>query len=99
MCGFAGHVGESPPDAVAAATELLRHRGPDGTRVVRAAPWALLGQARLRVIDLSEAADQPVSNEDGSVWVVLNGEIYDFAELRVDEGYIGAVMTEPADQG
>lgn len=43
-----------------------------------------LGHRRLRIIDLSDAADQPISNEDSTVWVVFNGEIYNFVELRAE---------------
>src|SRR5205823_8452743 len=43
-----------------------------------------LGLARLRIIDLAPEADQPMSNEDASVWVAYNGEVYNFGELRVD---------------
>ncbi len=61
--------------------DAVAHRGPDGSRVDVAAPVAL-GHARLRVIDLSPQADQPMWNERRTVAVVLNGEIYNFRELR-----------------
>jgi asparagine synthase (glutamine-hydrolysing) len=61
--------------------QQVRHRGPDGH-----GEWSddhcTLGQRRLAIIDLSEAAVAPLSNEDGSVWVTFNGEIYNFVELR-----------------
>src|SRR5438067_2175488 len=58
----------------------LVHRGPDSEGHVMEA-GAALGIRRLRVIDL-QTGDQPLSNEDRTVWVVLNGEIYNFRELR-----------------
>jgi asparagine synthase (glutamine-hydrolysing) len=65
----------------------LHHRGPDGQGVWSDA-HCILGQRRLAIIDLSEAAVAPLSNEDGSVWVTFNGEIYNFVELRRElEGY------------
>jgi asparagine synthase (glutamine-hydrolysing) len=62
--------------------EAIEHRGPD-SRGIHTAPGVGLGIQRLRVIDLV-TGDQPISNEDGTVTVVLNGEIYNFRELRKD---------------
>lgn len=60
--------------------QTLRHRGPDaiGAHHDR---WATLGHTRLSIIDI-EGGAQPLANEDGSIWVVFNGEIYNHAELR-----------------
>ena len=89
MCGLAGIItfDGSPPDRAVAAcmADALAHRGPDagGCHVdTHGAPTLALVHRRLSVIDLSEAAHHPVPNEDGSVQVVLNGEIYNFRELR-----------------
>ena len=86
MCGIAGQLrrAEEPADeaVVAAMCAAQRHRGPDSRGLHVAGPVGL-GIQRLRVIDL-ETGDQPVFNEDGSVAVVLNGEIYNYAELRRD---------------
>jgi asparagine synthase (glutamine-hydrolysing) len=57
------------------------HRGPDGSGVYRG-ERAILGHRRLAIIDLSEAGRQPMCNEDGTVWVTYNGEVYNFGELR-----------------
>jgi len=59
----------------------LAHRGPDAEGVWRSGQ-AVLGHRRLAIIDLSPEANQPLLNEDGSIGVVVNGEIYNFAELR-----------------
>jgi asparagine synthase (glutamine-hydrolysing) len=60
----------------------LRHRGPDGMGYFRS-PTCALASARLSIIDL-ETGDQPVANEDESVWTVFNGEIFNFVELRAE---------------
>ena len=58
------------------AGRLLRHRGPDGSAcLARMSGRCLLGHARLAIIDL-EGGAQPLCNEDETVWVILNGEIY-----------------------
>lgn len=96
MCGITGAIWTEPRLAIEPPTftrmiEALRHRGPDdegsytGEYRLRppyeAMPGVALGFRRLSIIDLAGGA-QPMSNEDGSVWVVFNGEIYNFAALR-----------------
>jgi asparagine synthase (glutamine-hydrolysing) len=61
--------------------ETLSHRGPDGEGVWTAQHVGL-AHRRLAVIDLHASADQPMSNEDGTIWITFNGEIYNFQELR-----------------
>jgi len=69
--------------ALGAMTETIRHRGPDHGAVYRSGDAATgLGFRRLSIIDLRAAANQPIGNEDGSVQLVFNGEIYNFQELR-----------------
>ena len=63
-------------------TDRLQHRGPDGGAVYRA-PWFAFGHRRLAIIDRA-GGDQPMTNEDRSVWIVFNGEIYNHLELRRD---------------
>jgi len=60
--------------------DTLRHRGPDESGMW-VEPRAALGHRRLSIIDLSDGK-QPLSNEDGSVWITYNGEVYNFQELR-----------------
>ncbi len=84
MCGIAGIVhGDGRPASAALVERMcaaLEHRGPD-SRGIHAAGPAGLGIQRLRVVDV-EGGDQPIYNEDRSIAVVLNGEIYNFRELR-----------------
>lgn len=86
MCGIAGtlsldgRLGEEELDRVAAMTALLRHRGPDGERVVADAR-AALGNTRLRVTDPSAAADLPMLRAGGGLWLAFNGAITNFREL------------------
>jgi asparagine synthase (glutamine-hydrolysing) len=81
MCGIAGIVGgrASGRAAVGRMLDTLRHRGPDG-EAVHAARGATLGHRRLSIIDL-EGGRQPIGNEDGTKWIVCNGEIYNYREL------------------
>lgn len=90
MCGIAGfldlHRRGAPPDAdlssdtLRAMVSSLVHRGPDDEGFY-GAPGVGLGMRRLAVIDL-DGGRQPMANEDATVWVVTNGEIYNFVELR-----------------
>lgn len=85
MCGICGKVNFDPGRQVPRAllhamTRSIAHRGPDGEGHFFDGP-AGLGHRRLGIIDLETGA-QPMTNEDGSVWVVFNGEIYNFVELR-----------------
>ena len=67
--------------------DTLRHRGPDGEgeEIQQAVEWGLgLGHTRLSIIDLSPAGKQPMCNEDGTIWITYNGEIYNFRELRTE---------------
>lgn len=85
MCGIAGKVslrGDVPAALVEAMCERQKHRGPD-SRGVHRSKGVALGIQRLRIIDL-ETGDQPIYNEDRSVAVILNGEVYNFRELRRD---------------
>ena len=83
MCGIAGVISPLPPDeaALRRCGEVMRHRGPDAQGIVRRGDAALIFR-RLAIIDLSPDGNQPMCNETGDVWVVFNGEVYNFKELR-----------------
>ena len=87
MCGIAGFASarDAAPDElnesiVHAMCEVIRHRGPDDEGVHVEAGVGL-GMRRLSIIDLS-TGHQPIHNEDRTVWIVFNGEIYNYRELR-----------------
>jgi asparagine synthase (glutamine-hydrolysing) len=83
ICGAAGAVGSQiNAGVVARMAGALVHRGPDEGGLVER-PGAVLGARRLSIIDLA-GGSQPVSNEDGTVWVAFNGEIYNHNELRAE---------------
>jgi asparagine synthase (glutamine-hydrolysing) len=81
ICGFLSRRGPASREDAQAMDATLVHRGPDSEGIHVDGSLAL-GHRRLSVIDLSESADQPLTNEDGSLWLVFNGEIYNFRELR-----------------
>ncbi|MBX3667281.1 MAG: asparagine synthase (glutamine-hydrolyzing) [Rhodocyclaceae bacterium] len=88
MCGIAGIFSlragaRIEPSVLRHMRDTMVHRGPDGGNIWLSADHAVgLAHRRLSIIDLSNSADQPMSNEDGTVWVTFNGEIYNHAGLR-----------------
>lgn len=80
MCGICGAIGASDKSILCQMNEILQHRGPDD-RGYYIDSNVMLGQCRLSIIDL-KTGRQPIYNEDRSVVLVYNGEIYNFRELR-----------------
>ncbi len=84
MCGICGKLSwKKPPDReiVERMSRTIAHRGPDGEGIAALGP-IVLGHRRLAIIDLSPAGKQPMSDSTGQYWIVFNGEIYNFLELR-----------------
>jgi len=85
MCGIAGiyNLNGEPPDraVLSRMAGAIAHRGPDGERFYVEGGLGL-AHRHLRIIDLSDAAMQPMPNEDGSLQLIFNGEIYNYVELR-----------------
>jgi asparagine synthase (glutamine-hydrolysing) len=85
MCGICGKLifkdSIPSPETVRAMCKTIMHRGPDDEDIYTA-PHIGLGQRRLSIIDLAPSACPPLANEDRTVWLVFNGEIYNFQELR-----------------
>ncbi|RLD07043.1 MAG: asparagine synthase (glutamine-hydrolyzing) [Chloroflexi bacterium] len=100
MCGIAGKINlkkSQPIDPMLIYKMLaaIHHRGPDEKGVYANAQIGL-GSARLSIIDLV-SGKQPISNEDGSIWVVFNGEIYNYIELRAELESAGHVFRTQSD--
>src|SRR4051794_3298308 len=87
MCGIAGLAASSelPADAAhraVAMRDVLVHRGPDEAGI-HCDPYSVIAHRRLSIVDLA-GGQQPLSNEDGTVWVSYNGEIYNHRDIRRD---------------
>src|SRR5690242_19329026 len=83
MCGIAGYLsftGKARLETARTMCDQIRHRGPDDEGFHVDGECAI-GMRRLSIIDLA-GGHQPISNEDGTVWVVFNGEVYNYQELR-----------------
>jgi asparagine synthase (glutamine-hydrolysing) len=84
MCGITGYVttepSQDPVSNIERMADSIRHRGPDDFGYYRD-PWAKLGFRRLAIIDVA-GGHQPMSNEDGNLWLIYNGEIFNHASLR-----------------
>ena len=80
MCGICGYTGEQNPVLIKKMMDRMIHRGPDDSGFFIDKEIGL-GMVRLSIIDL-DRGHQPISNEDGTLWVVFNGEIYNYIELR-----------------
>jgi asparagine synthase (glutamine-hydrolysing) len=88
MCGIAGiyhYQGDRrvDPDLLASMTDILAHRGPDDSGLYVSGPIGL-GHRRLSIVDLSPAGRNPMPNEDETLWVTLNGEIYNVIDRRAE---------------
>lgn len=100
MCGICGIIdtAKAPIDTarVTAMARAMAHRGPDDEGIY-SAPGVCLGHRRLSIIDLSSAGHQPLSNEDKTIWAVLNGEIYNYKELREELQKKGHIFRSDSD--
>jgi len=82
MCGIAG-ISFEDRNLIRKMTDCIKHRGPDDSGYYTDR-YVSLGHRRLSIIDLSKKGRQPMSNEDGSIWIICNGEIYNYRELRTE---------------
>jgi len=98
MCGILGLINPRREDgnSFERALALLSHRGPEHSEVKNLGP-VVLGHRRLSIQDLSSAGNQPMSNSDQTVWIVFNGEIYNFKELQLELLQLGCEFKSGSD--
>src|SRR5438128_9914319 len=90
MCGVCGILAVSDgflinEELVGSMRDTLVHRGPDDAGTWRSRSGRVaFGHRRLSIVDLSSAGHQPMANEDGTIWITYNGEIYDHRALRTE---------------
>ena len=103
MCGIVGYVGLDAPitkERLSAMRDTMVHRGPDGDGIFVSTEENAavgLGHRRLAIIDTREIGLQPLSNEDGTIHAIFNGEIYNFRELReelIAHGHVFRTLTD-----
>jgi asparagine synthase (glutamine-hydrolysing) len=83
ICGFINYKGKNNHEVLNNMTDVLIHRGPDDSGTTLLDDGAVgLGHRRLSIIDLTERGRQPMTNEDGTIWLTYNGEIYNFKDIR-----------------
>ena len=101
MCGIAGLANCGDKEVLGRMTHVQAHRGPDDSglweRRFPDGSYIGLGSRRLAILDLSADGHMPMCNEDGTVWITYNGEIYNFAELRRELQSKGHVFTSNTD--
>jgi asparagine synthase (glutamine-hydrolysing) len=95
MCGISGYTGTEVPGLLDRMLQSIQHRGPDDDGTYRGEN-VFLGMVRLSIIDL-DGGRQPMANEDGTIIVVFNGEIYNYVELRADLETRGHVFRTASD--
>ena len=104
MCGITGFLSHGPPDQTRAAVRAMiaasRHRGPDASGSIEiplTTGTVALGHTRLSIIDLSDGSRQPMHDADSGSWLVFNGEIYNFRQLRAELETLGAKFVTSGD--
>ncbi len=95
MCGIFGFAGFEKPDLLARMAAAVGHRGPDGEGFLTDGRFSM-GMRRLSIIDLA-GGDQPIENEDGTLAVCFNGEIYNYLELREELESLGHAFRTRSD--
>jgi asparagine synthase (glutamine-hydrolysing) len=95
VCGIAGVYGRRDPDTVQAMLRSLVHRGPDDEHLVEGDRFTI-GARRLSILDVDHGR-QPITNENMTVWAALNGELYNYPDVRADLLRLGHTLTTRCD--
>src|SRR5262245_25348155 len=95
MCGIAGAIHRDARERVQRMCDAIAHRGPDDEGIHQDGDLAI-GMRRLAIIDVA-GGHQPLANEDGTIWVVFNGEIYNHRRLRADLERAGHIFETHSD--
>jgi len=96
MCGIFGCVGKLDNEKAMQCVTRIKHRGPDALKV-QELEGVTLAHARLSIIDISDEANQPFGDSTGRYWIVFNGEIYNFVELREELKLAGCKFRTQSD--
>ena len=88
MCGIFGCIGKLERENACACINQIAHRGPDAL-AVKQLEGAVLAHARLSILDTSDNANQPMSDQAGRYWIIYNGEVYNYLELRKELEQLG----------
>jgi asparagine synthase (glutamine-hydrolysing) len=96
MCGISGIWGGNDPEAISRMVSALHHRGPDDSGVY-CDERVKLGMARLAIIDIKPTGHQPMSNPEQTIWIIYNGEMYNFQEQRCHLEKLGYQFVSESD--
>ena len=88
MCGIFGCIGKMHKEDAFSCIKEISHRGPDALEI-QELKGAMLAHARLSILDTSDKANQPMSDESGRYWIIYNGEVYNFLELKEELEMLG----------
>ncbi len=101
MCGIAGLVNWADRETLVHMTDIQTHRGPDDAgfweQYLPDGTYLGLGARRLAIIDRSPAGRMPMPNEDRTLWITYNGEVYNFPELRQELQAKGHIFRSQTD--
>ena len=100
MCGIVGFTGRENKELLYQMAQKIKHRGPDDQGIIEIVshPWTIgLAHQRLSILDLSQAGYQPMKLENGNSWIVYNGEVYNYLEIKAELSHLGHSFNSNSD--